>query len=214
MLAEQLQHALTSRIVIEQAKGVLAERGNLGMEQAFDRLRRYARNTNTRLTDVARRVVEGTLDSHNVLTHPAGPPPATLTRPGRPPCPDGRPDSRPALESVASGPLSVSRCTVAACHPAQPETIRPTPGEHLHRRTAHYDVICWIATDRGPGRTVAPARLPARTSGRAPGRHSSVTRPPRSLGITQRKLHGPCAACWGNSTSCPRPALDLHGQPR
>jgi transcriptional regulator with GAF, ATPase, and Fis domain len=68
MLAEQLQHALTSRIVIEQAKGVLAERGNLGMDQAFDRLRRYARNTNTRLTDVARSIVDGTLDSRTVLT--------------------------------------------------------------------------------------------------------------------------------------------------
>jgi hypothetical protein len=72
MLAEQLQHALTSRIVIEQAKGVLAERGGLDMEQAFDRLRRHARNTNTRLTDVARGVVDGSLDSRTVLTHRPG----------------------------------------------------------------------------------------------------------------------------------------------
>jgi transcriptional regulator with GAF, ATPase, and Fis domain len=77
MLAEQLQHALTSRIVIEQAKGVLAERGGLDMEQAFDRLRRHARNTNARLTDVAHGVVEGTLDSLTVLT----------LRPGRRPPP-------------------------------------------------------------------------------------------------------------------------------
>ncbi len=77
MLAEQLQHALTSRVVIEQAKGVLAERGNLDMEQAFDRLRRYARNTNARLTDVARGVVDGTLDSRTVL----------ISRPGRRPPP-------------------------------------------------------------------------------------------------------------------------------
>jgi AmiR/NasT family two-component response regulator len=68
--AEQLQHALTSRIVIEQAKGVLAERGNLDMDEAFERLRRHAR-TNTRLTDVAHGVVEGTLDSRTVLA--AGP---------------------------------------------------------------------------------------------------------------------------------------------
>jgi transcriptional regulator with GAF, ATPase, and Fis domain len=68
MLAEQLQHALTSRIVIEQAKGVLAERGGIDMDQAFDRLRRHARNTNARLTDVARGIVDGTLDSHTVLT--------------------------------------------------------------------------------------------------------------------------------------------------
>lgn len=68
MLAEQLQHALTSRIVIEQAKGVLAERGNLDMDQAFDRLRRHARNTNTRLTDLARGIVDGTVDSTVALT--------------------------------------------------------------------------------------------------------------------------------------------------
>ncbi|WP_050796146.1 GAF and ANTAR domain-containing protein [Frankia sp. EUN1f] len=67
ILAEQLQHALTSRIVIEQAKGVLAERGGLHMDQAFNRLRRHARNTNTRLTDLARGVVDGTVDSTAVL---------------------------------------------------------------------------------------------------------------------------------------------------
>jgi len=68
ILAEQLQHALTSRIVIEQAKGVLAERGSLDMDQAFNQLRRYARNTNTRLTDLARGIVEGTVDSAAVLS--------------------------------------------------------------------------------------------------------------------------------------------------
>ncbi|MCK9921688.1 GAF and ANTAR domain-containing protein [Frankia sp. AgPm24] len=66
-LAEQLQYALTSRIVIERAKGVLAERGNLDMAQAFDQLRRHARNTNTRLTDLARGIVDGTVDSTHVL---------------------------------------------------------------------------------------------------------------------------------------------------
>ncbi|MBL7502564.1 GAF and ANTAR domain-containing protein [Frankia sp. CNm7] len=81
MLAEQLQHALTSRIVIEQAKGVLAERGNLDMAQAFDRLRRHARNTNTRLTDLARGIVDGTVDSTTVVTpqprhQPPDPPPS------------------------------------------------------------------------------------------------------------------------------------------
>jgi transcriptional regulator with GAF, ATPase, and Fis domain len=57
VLSEQLQIALNSRIVIEQAKGVLAQRGELGMDVAFDRLRRYARHHNLRLTDVARQVV-------------------------------------------------------------------------------------------------------------------------------------------------------------
>lgn len=58
ILTEQLQAALNSRIIIEQAKGVLAHQGGLGMDAAFDRLRRYARNRNARLSEVARRVVE------------------------------------------------------------------------------------------------------------------------------------------------------------
>jgi hypothetical protein len=57
VLSEQLQIALNSRVVIEQAKGVLAQRGELGMDVAFDRLRRYARHHNLRLSDVARQVV-------------------------------------------------------------------------------------------------------------------------------------------------------------
>jgi transcriptional regulator with GAF, ATPase, and Fis domain len=57
-LAEQLQVALNSRVVIEQAKGKLAERLNLDTNQAFALLRDHARNSNQRLTDVARNFVE------------------------------------------------------------------------------------------------------------------------------------------------------------
>jgi len=56
-LTEQLQHALNARVVIEQAKGVLAQLGNVPMDLAFDRLRRYARSNNLLLGDVARQVV-------------------------------------------------------------------------------------------------------------------------------------------------------------
>jgi AmiR/NasT family two-component response regulator len=60
-VAEQLQAALNSRVVIEQAKGVLAERGRLDMASTFEVLRGYARSTNQRLSDVARGVVDGTI---------------------------------------------------------------------------------------------------------------------------------------------------------
>ncbi|PZS22470.1 MAG: transcriptional regulator [Pseudonocardiales bacterium] len=57
-VTEQLQTALNSRVIIEQAKGVLTQRGNLTMAAAFDRLRRYARTHNTQLSEVARQVIE------------------------------------------------------------------------------------------------------------------------------------------------------------
>ena len=57
-VAEQLQAALNSRVVIEQAKGKLAERLSIGMDEAFGLLRVYARNSNQRLTDIARNFVD------------------------------------------------------------------------------------------------------------------------------------------------------------
>ncbi len=56
-----LQHALISRISIEQAKGMIAERSNLDMDEAFARLRAFARNNNRGLTEVAEALVAGTL---------------------------------------------------------------------------------------------------------------------------------------------------------
>ena len=48
--------------MIEQAKGVIAERAGIDLAEAFSRLRRYARNHNLRLTDVAQASIDGTLD--------------------------------------------------------------------------------------------------------------------------------------------------------
>lgn len=58
LINQQLQSALNTRVIIEQAKGVLAERGNVDMDQAFVLLRSHARRTHQRLADVARTVVE------------------------------------------------------------------------------------------------------------------------------------------------------------
>jgi transcriptional regulator with GAF, ATPase, and Fis domain len=58
-LTQQLETALHSRIVIEQAKGVIAEREGLDPGQAFERLRNVSRAHNRRLSDVARVIVDG-----------------------------------------------------------------------------------------------------------------------------------------------------------
>jgi GAF domain-containing protein len=60
VLTEQLQTALNSRVLIEQAKGVLAERFQVGMAEAFTMLRGRARNRNMRLTELAGAVLDGT----------------------------------------------------------------------------------------------------------------------------------------------------------
>jgi hypothetical protein len=60
VINQQLQSALNTRIIIEQAKGVIAERGSVNMDQAFTLLRNHARKTRQRLSDVAHAVVEHT----------------------------------------------------------------------------------------------------------------------------------------------------------
>lgn len=59
-LATQLQHALDSRVVIEQAKGMLAERLDLDMARSFTTLRDHARNHNLRLNTVVHLAVTDT----------------------------------------------------------------------------------------------------------------------------------------------------------
>jgi len=66
VLNEQLQTALNSRVVIEQAKGVLAQHHNMAMDAAFDQLRRYVRDRNLRLADVARQIATGNLDPASI----------------------------------------------------------------------------------------------------------------------------------------------------
>ncbi len=59
ILAEQLQAALNSRVLIEQAKGVLAERLQVDVGEAFALLRNGARGHNRRLSDLAQAIIDG-----------------------------------------------------------------------------------------------------------------------------------------------------------
>jgi AmiR/NasT family two-component response regulator len=69
--AVQLQHALDSRVTIEQAKGMLAERSNVDMNEAFQRMRSYARANNRPLTAVALDIIAGTLPLKALSSRPS-----------------------------------------------------------------------------------------------------------------------------------------------
>lgn len=57
LLNEQLKHALNSRILIEQAKGVIAHTSNVDMDAAFALLRNYARSNNKTLYETAEKII-------------------------------------------------------------------------------------------------------------------------------------------------------------
>jgi GAF domain-containing protein len=66
LVADQLEEALQSRIAIEQAKGVLAQSLGIGVDEAFARMRRFARSEQKRLADIAGEITEGTLRPQEV----------------------------------------------------------------------------------------------------------------------------------------------------
>ncbi len=59
----QLEHALTARVRVEQAIGVLAERHRMRTRDAFDLLRNAARTRGRRVIDIAEEVVDSTVNS-------------------------------------------------------------------------------------------------------------------------------------------------------
>lgn len=69
ILSEQLQAALYSRVLVEQAKGVLAARAGISVSEAFTRMRGHARRTGTTLSVVAAAVINGTLDTRVLARH-------------------------------------------------------------------------------------------------------------------------------------------------
>jgi ANTAR domain len=82
LLTAQLQAALNSRVIIEQAKGVLAEHHRITLDEAFTLLRAYSRNHNRRLSDIARDVAARALAAGELLSHQ--PAPAALASADRP----------------------------------------------------------------------------------------------------------------------------------
>ncbi|CAM5656290.1 hypothetical protein SALBM135S_04966 [Streptomyces alboniger] len=66
VLADQLQRALNSRVVIEQAKGMLAVRHGLTLDDAFDRMRRHARTHRRKVAELAQEIIERRADVRTV----------------------------------------------------------------------------------------------------------------------------------------------------
>lgn len=78
VLVEQLQTALNSRVVIEQAKGVLSAHSGVDMDHAFAALRGYARSHNLRLSELAFAVANGAADLQAIMV--GSRPPVRRTR--------------------------------------------------------------------------------------------------------------------------------------
>jgi AmiR/NasT family two-component response regulator len=80
LLVEQLQQALNSRLIIEQAKGVIAEHGGLTMDNAFTQLRAYSRHNRRQISQVAVALVGGEISPAHIIRfnigrkHPTSPP--------------------------------------------------------------------------------------------------------------------------------------------
>ena len=70
LLAEQLQAALNSRVVIEQAKGMLAEYLTMTMDDAFTLLRSYARDNNRKLSELASDIADRKIPSSMLARRP------------------------------------------------------------------------------------------------------------------------------------------------
>jgi GAF domain-containing protein len=75
--SDQLERALESRVMIEQAKGIVAERSHIPVDEAFDRIRRFSRSNNRLLSETARQVIRDVLSDEDraALEHPADSPP-------------------------------------------------------------------------------------------------------------------------------------------
>jgi len=69
VLAEQLQSALSSRVIIEQAKGMIAQHAGVDLDTAFAYLRGYARSHSEYLSEVARALIDGALPADAVNSH-------------------------------------------------------------------------------------------------------------------------------------------------
>jgi hypothetical protein len=122
LLVRQLQTALDSRIVIEQAKGFLASYADTDTDTAFQLLRRYARSNSAPLSATADDLVNGNLHPsriHSMTRRPDGNGPSSRTQAR---------ESTPAARSVAQPPAHrPAAAQPAAPQPRSPRSAAPQP---------------------------------------------------------------------------------------
>ena len=185
----QLEHALASRVVVEQAIGVLTERWRVAPRDAFEQLRRITRSRGLRIHDLARQVIESCTDPDVRLPaelvpvpRPAGTPPEPRQSPDRrvrrrrrratgvPACaPGARPGRRPAGPRWgASG--SAERAGAGRYRRCHPRRWRPRRRGGPVRRARR----CRLG--RTPNGSVGGQVPPADPATPARGRHARVER--------------------------------------
>ena len=170
----QLEHALASRVVVEQAIGVLTERWRVAPRDAFEQLRRITRSRGLRIHDLARQVIDSCTDPDVALPAelvPASRPAATPPAPRQ--SPDRRSRSEGAERRERRGRRDRGRGAVPRSEPpADPLPVRngpagfpgrPTPAVHAARSGA-------MASSGSTGGPV----LPATPVAPAHGRHARV----------------------------------------
>lgn len=125
----QLEHALVSRVIVEQAIGVLSERWKVSPRDAFEQLRRVTRSLGLRIHDLAKLVIESSTNPEIVL-----PPELVPVRRGAPPEPRQSPDGRERPETVGTGERR-GRTRRERPGPAADSTSRPAPARVPAART-------------------------------------------------------------------------------
>jgi hypothetical protein len=164
----QLEHALASRVVVEQAIGVLTERWRVAPRDAFEQLRRITRSRGLRIHDLARQVIDSCTDPDVGLPAelvPASRPAATTPEPRQSPDRQSRPEGGERRErrgrrerGRGSGPRSEPPADPLPVRNGQASfPARPTPAVHAPRNGA-------MAPSASTGGPVAPGH----------GRHARV----------------------------------------
>jgi hypothetical protein len=116
MLGEQLQAALNSRVIIEQAKGMLAEYLTVTVDDAFELLRNYARSHNRKLSEIASDAVDRQLPAAALTDNLASNPSVRFS-------PSGQGDG---LCNHYSGAARFCKSSASASRPAADPAYRPT----------------------------------------------------------------------------------------